>query len=82
MFNFRVRWGSLWSAWWEPLALDHPPHNLLDGDLAEAPGEVVKSQLQQLDVVGGDRVQGVGLGIINLGYKCMENSSLVPVSPA
>ena len=67
----------------ELLVLDHPPHHPLDGDLAEVElVEVVECQLQLLDVVQGDRVQGVGLGIVILGYKCMENSSLVPVSPA
>ena len=43
---------------------------------------MVESQLQLLDVVDGDGVQGIGPGILNLEYKCMENSSLVPVSPA
>ena len=74
--------GSLWSARWEPFVLDHPPLDLLDGDLAEALGEVVQSQYHQLGVVGGDRVHGGDLGIIILGHKCQEKLSPAPVSPA
>ena len=74
--------GSLWSARWEPFVLDHPPLDLLDGDLAEALVEVVQSQYHQLAVVGGDRVHGGDLGIIILGHKCQVKLSPASVSPA
>ena len=62
--------GILWSTRWEPLVLDHPSLDLLDGDVAEALVEVVQRQYHQLGVVGGDQVHGGDLGIIILGHRC------------